>query len=250
MHPILVKIGPLTIHTYGFFIAASILVGLTIVAQEAKKRNLDPKLASELGFYVLVGALLGARVFFILINLNYFLAHPWEMVMFWKGGLVFLGGAIGGAIASTFFFRKYKQPFWPWADAVAIAIPLGQAIGRMGCLSAGCCYGKVCHLPWAITFTDPNSLAPLFVPLHPTQIYHALAGLITFLILITVQKRLKTGQVFGLFLVLYALFRFNIEFFRGDYRGTIGFLSATQVTAILVFITGIIVLIKRQKRST
>ncbi|MDQ7032427.1 MAG: prolipoprotein diacylglyceryl transferase [Desulfonauticus sp.] len=247
MHPILVKIGPITIYSYGFFIASAVLLALAITSREAKKRGLNHVLTSELGFYVLVGGFIGARLFYILICWDYFLKHPLEMFMFWKGGLVFLGGAIGGAISSFWFFKRYQQPFWPWADCVAPGIAMGQAVGRMGCLCAGCCYGKPTTVPWAITFTNPKSLAPLYVPLHPTQIYHSLAGLITFIILMLARKKLNTGQMFGLFLVLYAIFRFNIEFFRGDYRGWIGPLSATQVVAFFVFWIGLIILWHRRK---
>lgn len=248
MHPILIKLGPITIYTYGFFIAAAILLGLAITSIEAKKKGLNNQLVSELGFYLVLGALIGARIFFVIISWDYFLKHPLEIFMFWKGGLVFLGGAIGAALASIFFFKKFKQPFWPWVDSMAPGVAIGQAIGRIGCLCAGCCYGKPTSLPWAITFTNPDSLAPLFVHLHPTELYHSLAGLITFLILIFVKKKLKSGQLFGLLLILYAVFRFNIEFFRGDYRGTIGFLSATQVVAIVVFCLGIIIFWKRRAK--
>jgi phosphatidylglycerol:prolipoprotein diacylglycerol transferase len=248
VHPVLIKLGPFTIYTYGFFIAAAILMALAFTSLEAKKKGLNPKLTSELGFYALIGALLGARLFFVLLNFNYFLKHPVEILMFWKGGLVFLGGALGATLSSYFFFKRYKQPLLPWADALAPGIALGQAIGRWGCFFAGCCYGKPTHVPWSITFTNPDSLAPLFVPLHPTQIYHSLAGFITFGLLLLSKKWFKKdGQIFALLLILYAIFRFGIEFLRGDYRGEILFLSATQVIALLVFFLGLFLLLRKKE---
>lgn len=249
MHPVLIKLGPFTLYTYGFFIAAGILMALAFTSLEAKKRELNFKLVSELGFYGILGALVGARLLFVLINFNYFLKHPLEIFMFWKGGLVFLGGALGAALSTyIFFFKRLKQPLLPWADALAPGIALGQGIGRWGCFFAGCCYGKPTTLPWAITFTNPDSLAPLFVPLHPTQIYHSLAGFVTFALLMLSKKHLKNpGQLFGFFLILYAIFRFSLEFFRGDYRGEFFFLSLTQLIALLVFLLGLFLLLKRKR---
>jgi phosphatidylglycerol:prolipoprotein diacylglycerol transferase len=247
MHPKLITIGPFTIYTYGFFIAAAFLLGMTWTMREARTRGLDPKLVSDLGFYLILGGILGARLLYVLICPGYFLKHPLEIFMFWKGGLVFLGGAIVGAICGFVFLRKKKQPIWPWLDAIAPGLALGQAVGRLGCFSAGCCYGKKCSLPWAVTFTNPDSLAPLYVPLHPTQIYHSLAGLLTFILLLSFKKRLKgPGQLMGMFLILYSVLRFSIEFFRGDYRGTIGFLSVTQVLALGLFALGFLILLKRR----
>lgn len=250
MHPVLIKLGPFTLYTYGFFIAAGVLMALAFTSLEAKKRELNPKLVSELGFYGILGALVGARLLFVLINFNYFLKHPLEIFMFWKGGLVFLGGALGAALSTyIFFFKAFKQPILTWADALAPGIALGQGIGRWGCFFAGCCYGKPTNLPWAITFTNPDSLAPLFVPLHPTQIYHSLAGFLTFVVLMLSKKHLKRpGQLFGFFLILYAIFRFSLEFFRGDYRGEFFFLSLTQLIALLVFLLGLFLFL-RKKRS-
>ncbi|MFA7166905.1 MAG: prolipoprotein diacylglyceryl transferase, partial [Desulfoplanes sp.] len=163
-------------------------------------------------------------------------------------GLVFLGGAILASITGYWFLHKKNQPLWPWMDAIAVSVPLGQAVGRIGCTMAGCCYGAQCDLPWAITFTDPTCLAPLNIPLHPTQIYHSLAGLSTFLILLIAKRYIKTqGMLTGLFLVLYAIFRFSIEFFRGDYRGDFGILSVTQVITAAVFCLGIAIMVYRKK---
>jgi phosphatidylglycerol:prolipoprotein diacylglycerol transferase len=172
------------------------------------------------------------------------------MIMFWKGGLVFLGGAILAAASGYWFLSSRNQPLWSWMDAIAVSVPLGQAIGRIGCVMAGCCYGSPCELPWAITFTDPNSLAPVNIPLHPTQLYHCLAGLLTFAILLGAKRFLKTeGMLSGLMLMLYAVFRFSIEFFRGDYRGDFGIISVTQMITLGVFLLGAGMMVYRKKRT-
>ena len=247
MNPILIEIGPLTIHSYGFFIALAFLAGIAMTIKEAKWRNLPHQIVSDLSFYIILRAIIGSRLLYIILNPLYFLDNPWQIFMFWKGGLVFLGGGILATAIVIWFLRKHKQPFWPWADAIAPGLALGQCIGRIGCLMAGCCYGKQCSLPWSITFFDSDSLAPLHVALHPTQIYHSLAGLLTFIILIKAKNYLpRQGQLMGLFLVIYSILRFNIEFFRADYRGEFFILSMTQLISILVFFAGLYIIINRQ----
>ncbi|NCC24604.1 MAG: prolipoprotein diacylglyceryl transferase [Deltaproteobacteria bacterium] len=240
MHPILVEIGPVTIYSYGFFIAMAFLAGMGWTMREARFRGMNPALVSDLGFYIILGAIIGSRLLYVLLNLSFFLSNPLETIKFWKGGLVFSGGFILAVVLGYLYLRRKQQSFRPWLDACAPGLALGQAIGRLGCVSAGCCYGASCDLPWAVVFTDTNSLAPLFRPIHPTQIYHSLAGLTTFIILLLAKKFLKgQGALMGLFLIQFAIFRFIIEFFRDDYRGHVGFLSVTQVLAICAFGLGL-----------
>ncbi|MFW6324656.1 MAG: prolipoprotein diacylglyceryl transferase [Desulfovibrionales bacterium] len=247
MHPVLIEIGPFTVYTYGFFIAAAFLAGMAWAMHEAGQRNLDPRTISDVGFYVIVSAILGSRLLYVIINPRYFLEHPLEILMFWKGGLVFLGGAILATLTVLYYFRSKQMSVWPWADCFAPALALGQAVGRLGCLAAGCCFGKECTLPWAVTFSDERSLAPLNLALHPTQIYHSLAGLLTFGIILGFKKHVKRdGQLIALFFMLYAVFRFSIEFFRNDYRGDFGALSLTQVIALMVLLAGAALFIKRR----
>ncbi len=249
MHPILLELGPITIHSYGFFIALAFLGGMFWTMHEARLKGLYSQYVPDLLFYLILGSIIGSRILYVLINPSYFLKNPLEILMFWKGGLVFLGGAIIAAILGYIFLKRRQQPIWPWLDALAPGLALGQAIGRLGCLSAGCCYGKSCDLPWALTFTSPNSLAPLHTPLHPTQVYHSLAGLVTFIVLLFLKKYLTgSGRLMGALLILYAIFRFGIEFFRGDYRGDLGLLSITQLLAIGMMLLGTYILVSRKKQ--
>ncbi len=240
MHPVLFKIGPITIYSYGIFIASAVFLALAFSIKEAKRKGLDPKIASDLGFYSIIMGVIGSRLGYVLVNPSEFLKNPFLVFKLWEGGLVFISGFILGVLFLLFYLKKKKQPILDWLDTFAIGIPLGQFVGRIGCFMAGCCYGKVCRLPWAVEFHDPLSIAPQGVPLHPTQIYHSIAGLITFVVLFLVRKRVKTsGKLFFLLIVLYSFFRFIIEFFRGDPRPYLGPFSITQWLAIFMFFAGI-----------
>lgn len=250
MHPILIQIGPFTIYSYGFFIAAAILLGLAVGIRQAGKKGLDAQLGPDLGFYLILSAIVGARILYVLLKPEHFLTHPLQIIMFWKGGLVFIGGAVAAVATGAFYLRRKGQPFWSWADAFAPGIALGQGVGRIGCLMAGCCYGKETQLPWAITFTNPLSLAPLHIPLHPTQIYHSLAGFFTFILLLVSKRWLKgSGQLFGLFLTAYGALRFVIEFYRGDFRGHLGVFSTTQWMALAALAAGVLIIFLRRRSA-
>ena len=243
-----IQLGPFALHTYGLFVAAGFLLGIAWSMREARQRGLDPNLVSDLGFYIILGAILGARLLYVLINPTYFWHNPQEIVMFWKGGLVFSGGAILATLFALAFLRIRNQDKWVWMDVLAPGIGLGEAIGRIGCLSAGCCYGASCDLPWAITFHHPESLAPLNVPLHPTQLYHSLAGLACFAVILAARGRFRApGQLMGLFLVLFGAFRYIIELFRADYRGDFGPVSVTQFIAMCAVGLGIFIILHRRR---
>ena len=240
MFPTLIEIGPLTIHTYGFFIALGFLLALAWSTREARQRGLDPALVQDIGFYAIVAAIVGSRALYVLLNLDYFLANPFQTLMFWKGGLVFLGGVVAVVLTVFIFLRAHEQPILPWADTFMPGLALGQAVGRLGCFAAGCCFGKTCDLPWAVTFDAAGSLAPQGVPLHPTQLYHSLGALLSFVLLLAVKPYFKEpGRLTGVFLLLYPLVRIGVEFFRADFRGEVGPFSVTQIMAAALFLLGL-----------
>ena len=250
MHPILFQYGRLTLYTYGLLIAAAFLSGLWLVGREARRRGLDPKQFQDLGYLVLIGALVGARLFYVLIEWEHFVDHPLQVFEIWKGGLVFYGGFVCAALASLWYVRAHRLPLWTVGDVIAPALSLGQALGRLGCFFAGCCYGAHCELPWAVTFTDPRGLAPLNVALHPTQLYSAFSNFVIFAALYFVARPRQRfeGQIFGLYLTLYPAARFVIEFFRDDPRGALGPLSTSQALGIPLFLFGLWIL-SRGRRS-
>ncbi len=220
MHPVLIEFGFIKIFTYGLLVAGGFLMGILLASKLARREGLEPERIIDLSFYILAASLLGARLLYVVIEYKYFLAHPLEAFKIWKGGLVFYGGLMGAMIAGVVYIRKHGLPIWKVGDVVAPSLAIGQAIGRWGCFFAGCCYGVRTDVPWAITFTDPKSLAPLNIPLHPTQIYLSLNALVIFAVLLWLLRR-KTfdGQVLWTYGILYSIGRFIIEYFRGDDRG-------------------------------
>ncbi len=250
MFPTILEIGPFTLHTYGLFVAAGFLLGIAWSMRDARGRGLNPDIVSDMSFYIILGAILGARLLYVLINPTYFWNNPLEILMFWKGGLVFSGGAILATVFALAFLRIKKEDPWLWMDTLAPGIGLGEAVGRIGCLAAGCCYGASCDLPWAVTFYHPQSLAPLHVPLHPTQLYHSLAGLICFAAVLALRPKIRhTGQLMGIFLALFGTFRFVIEIFRADYRGDFGPISVTQIIALGAVALGLFIIQYRRTHA-
>ncbi len=252
MHPVLIRIGPLTIHTYGFFIAIGFLTALWLAAREARKQGIPSARIFDLCFYILLAAIVGSRLFFILINAEHYLRHPLDAIKLWEGGLVFYGGMILAIPVTLWYVKKFGVNVWVTADIFAPPIAIGHAIGRLGCLAAGCCYGKAAeNLPWGIIFTDPECLAPTNVKLHPTQLYESAGELLIFVALIALRNR-KTfnGELFMVYLACYAVLRFIVEFFRGDAgRGFLAEgLSLSQGISTLLFIAGVAGFIALRKR--
>ncbi|MCD6319264.1 MAG: prolipoprotein diacylglyceryl transferase [Candidatus Desulfofervidaceae bacterium] len=260
MHPILFHLGPLTIYTYGFWVAIGFFAALAFILSEAKREQISPSIISDLAFWCVMSGILGARLLYVFYNFSYFSQHPLEIPALWKGGLVFIGGVCLALLSGVIYVRRYHLDFWQLADLIVPGLALGQAFGRIGCFSAGCCYGKPTHVPWAVVFKDPFSLAPTGIPLHPTQLYHSLACFVIAFILIWIRRRyftarllnptIKYGQVFGLYLTLHSIQRFIIEFFRGDQRPAIlGTFSFTQLLALILALAGVIIFIARNKKS-
>jgi phosphatidylglycerol:prolipoprotein diacylglycerol transferase len=241
MYPELLKIGPLTLHTYGLFVALGMLVGTYLIDYLYRKDGGEPGTIPDMALFVIVGAIVGARALFIFLNLDYFRADPLQILMVWRGGLVFYGGLIGGSIAFILTVRLKGLDLWRLADNVAPGLTLGHALGRLGCFFAGSCYGKPTDVPWAVIFTDPRSLAVniLGVPVHPVQLYSSVALLGLTAVLLRVRSRsVFTGQVIAVYGILYGILRFNMEFFRGDPRGFLTIsgitLSTSQVVSLMV----------------
>lgn len=250
MHPVLIRIGPLTVHTYGVFVAAGFLLGLAVAVRLAKEDKIPSERIIDIGFYALLSAIIGSRLFFVVINAGYYLRHPLDVFKIWEGGLVFYGGLILAIPVTLWYIRKHNLDAWTIADVFAPALAIGHALGRLGCFSAGCCYGKPGGMPWAVTFEDPECLAKTGIPLHPTQIYEALGEFLNFLILMVIRRHyLFRGQLFWSYIVLYSVLRFIVEFFRGDEaRGYIfNGLSVSQGISVVMGLIAIIVIINKSR---
>jgi phosphatidylglycerol:prolipoprotein diacylglycerol transferase len=221
MHPILFELGPLTLYSYGAMLALGAGLGLILLSKLAEANDLDPNRVSSLALWVLLAAIAGSRLVFVFLEPAAFIQSPWKVFFFWEGGLVFYGGVAAGFITGVLLARRWKIPFFPLIDCFAPALALGQAFGRIGCFLAGCCYG----LPWegglcAVVFTDPHTLAPPGLALHPTQLYSSITLFIIFGISLLIwRKRRFAGQVFFTYGLLHGVARVVIEQFRGDWRG-------------------------------
>ena len=251
MYPILFERGDFVIHTYGLFVALGFLAAFWLMGREARRLGLEQQDFQDLGLVILVAALAGSRLFYVLVEWEYFVENPLHVFFLWKGGLVFYGGFICAALAIAWFIRAKGMPLLGTLDVAAPALALGQTLGRVGCFFAGCCYGAECDLPWAVTFTDPRSLAPQGVALHPTQLYSALSALAIFVFLyFWLRPRQKfDGQLFGAYLVLYPAVRFAVEVLRNDPRGSLGPLSTSQALGIPLFFFGLWILTRKRSPS-
>lgn len=222
MHPILFRIGSFELGTYGLILVLGFFAALGLAMRQGRKDDLAPEAISDLSVAVLVAGVVGAKLLMIAVDL----ANGATPAQVFSLGTLRAGGAVHGGIilgTAAFFWRvrKWKLPLAPTLDALAPAVALGEAIGRLGCLAAGCCYGTECHLPWAITFTSPDaqhfSGTPLFQALHPVQIYTLLAELaIVGGLLLLRPRRAFAGQVVAVFFILEGIGRSVLEIWRGD----------------------------------
>jgi phosphatidylglycerol:prolipoprotein diacylglycerol transferase len=242
MHPRLFELGPLTVYTYGVLLAAAYLLGLQLALVRARRQGLDAQRVMDLGILVIVSALVGAKLLLVVVDFDQFRADPAALFSIARSGGVFYGGLIFAVAAAFWYLRRHPLPFWSTCDVFAPGIALGHVIGRMGCFFAGCCWGRPTTLPWGITFSNPLAAelvgTPLGVSLHPTQIYEAGAELLILVGLLAFERRGRTfpGRTFWVYMLVYAVSRFVIEFFRGDERGMVlGMLSTSQfISAVLV----------------
>jgi phosphatidylglycerol---prolipoprotein diacylglyceryl transferase len=241
MFPRLLELGPITVYSYGVLLASAYLVALYFAVRRARRFGLDGNRVLDLGIYIIIAALVGAKLLLLLVDFSYFRQHPAEIWTLVRSGGVFYGGLLAGFAVGFWYMRRYRLPVWPVADAMAPGLALGHVVGRLGCLLAGCCYGKPTTLPWGVTFTDPfaasNVGTPLHVALHPTQLYEAGAEFLILVFLLATEKywRRRSGWTWWVYILLYGISRFGIEFFRGDPRGfTMGFSTSQWISMALV----------------
>jgi phosphatidylglycerol:prolipoprotein diacylglycerol transferase len=252
MFPDLFSIGPFTLHTYGLFVATGFLVGLMVTVKIGKTEGITPQQTMDIGFVMIVAAIVGSRLMYVLMNISYYVKRPMDIFKMWQGGLVFSGGIVCVVLAVLWYTRRHQLSFWKTADMWAPAMAVGQAIGRIGCFMAGCCYGKPTGSGCGVTFTDPHSLAPLNIPLHPTQLYSSVSNFIILFILLLLHRKKKfDGQVFLWLLVLHSTARLFVERFRGDDRGMIleSGMTVTQLVTLALLIGAIVTLYIFKRRG-
>ena len=257
MFPKLFDLGPISIYSYGLMLAASYVVALQVGMIRARKRGLNANRVMDLGIYCIISALLGAKLLLVIVDFDRYWQDPSNLLTILRSGGVYYGGFILAAAVGIWFIRRHNLPLWSTCDAFAPGIVLAQAIGRLGCLLAGCCYGQPTSLPWGITFTNPlaavNSGTPLDVTLHPTQLYESASALIILGVLLVSERggRSFAGRTFWSYLLLYPATRFLIEFYRGDPRGTfIDILSTSQFISLLLIPVSIVMLFVLGRNQT
>ena len=255
MYPRLFELGPVTVYTYGVLLAAAYLFGLRLAMTRAKTRGLDANRVLDLGIYIIISALVGAKLLLVVTDFRTYINDPSELMNLVRSAGVFYGGLILAVAVAIWYIRKVGLPLWKTCDAFAPGIALGHVVGRFGCFFAGCCWGKPTTVPWAITFTNPYAAAnvgtPLNIPLHPTQLYEAGAEAVILAVLLALERRGRnySGRTFWLYMLFYALSRFVIEFYRADPRGTVLMFSTSQFISIVLVPVAVVMLIVLAKRS-
>lgn len=250
-------LGGLPIYTYGVLVATAFLVGISWTLHEARLAGVDREKIADLTFYIIVAAIVGSRLLYVAIEYKRYLADPLALFKVWEGGLVFYGGFLGCLAISWWYAHRQGWTLRRTADLFMPGVALGHAIGRLGCLTAGCCYGRpVAGDPWwALQFPhNALTLAPGGVPLYPTQLVESVLEAIIFLILVGIRRRQRfTGQVFVSYLILYGITRSLLEIFRGDaIRGYVipGILSTSQFISVLLVAAAIVYYVKQFRRKT
>jgi phosphatidylglycerol---prolipoprotein diacylglyceryl transferase len=252
VHKIAFEIGPLTVTWFGIMVAAGFMAGLWTASRRAMQIGIDPETIVDLGPWLLVGTIIGARTWYVVSYWDeMFAGRPLtEIFMVQHGGIVYYGGLIGASLACAVFAAVKKLPLWKLADVLAPSIALGSFFGRWGCLLNGCCYGRPTTLPWGIQFPSDHATYPNFV--HPTEIYDSLLNLSLYASLAWLFRR-KTfdGQVFAVYLIGYAILRSFVEFFRGDYTPvhSWGGLTPGQIVSIGIIIAGALLLWKLPRKT-
>lgn len=246
------------LHTYGVLVAAAFLAGLWMAGRLAARAGLSADAVTNLGIYCALSAIAGAKLMMFVVDFGYYTQHPGEIFSLGtlQAGGVFYGGLIAALLVAWWYMRKTKLPLWKTADVFAPAIALGHGIGRLGCFSAGCCWGVECHSPWAVTFTNPisNQLVgvPLGLPMHPTQLYEAFAEFVIFGILLwRVNRPHPMGAIISLYLILYSTARFIVEFFRFHEQGNLwgGPLDTSQWISLALFALGVLYFATKGRRG-
>jgi len=231
------------LHTYGVLVALGFLTAVWMSARLARGAGIDPEAVTNLGIYCALAAMAGAKLMMFAVD-----AEARRDFFSWaslQAGGIFYGGLLAALAVSWWYMRRTGLPLLATADVFAPAIALGHAIGRLGCFSAGCCWGLACDRPWAVTFRDPAANAitgvPLDVPLHPTQLYEALAELLIFGVLYSrIRKPHRKGAIIGMYLMMYGAARFVVEFYRYHEQGNLwaGGLDTSQAISLLLIALG------------
>ena len=248
--PVLLSIGPFQIRYYGLFFVLAFVMAYFLLVHLAKRKELSVTKddIADLILYIIIGAVLGARIFYVFVyNLPFYLSNPFEIIAVWHGGLSFHGGIIGAVIAGIYFTKRKKIDFYELADIVVIPLALGLVLGRLGNFINGELYGRIADVPWAVKFPDAEGFR------HPSQIYASFKDwLIFFTLWVIKDKNLPKGFMFWLFVVMYSTLRFIVGFFRApdpQLGFILGPLTMGQILSIIMFFVGIFFINRVYKKN-
>ncbi len=245
MYNDLFQIGPVTAHSYGLFIAIGAFLAFLLGERLAKKKKLNPDVIFTLTILCFVSGFASAKLLFCIVEWEDFISNPMSVIS--SSGFVVYGGIIGGIVAAWIYCRKKKLNFWGYFDIVLPSVAVAQAFGRIGCFMAGCCYGRETDSFIGIAFEN-SKFAPNHVKLIPTQLISS-AGmfLIAGILLLFLKKSKKYGQTGSLYLILYSIGRFGVEFLRSDHRGAVGALSTSQFISLFIVVIGFALFFTRKE---
>ena len=257
MFPKLLELGPLTVYSYGVLLAAAYLGGLQFALVRARQRGLDAARIMDLGIYIIVSALLGAKLLLVIVDFDHFVQNPGDLMSLVRSGGVFYGGLLLAVLVGVWYVRRHNLPTWQVADVAAPGVAFGHVVGRLGCFLAGCCYGRPTDVPWAVMFTNPlaheNVGTPLGVHLHPTQLYEAGAEAIILALLLAFEGKGRPfpGRTFWGYMLVYGASRFVIEIYRGDPRGMVfGDVSTSQFISLLIVPLSVFMLFRLSRQGS
>ncbi len=253
MHSVIFEFVRLKIYSYGLMVALAFLLTTFLARRRVESIGLSKEKFDMFSLWLLVSGIIGARLFYVLLDVKYYMGNPVEIIMLNKGGLAFLGGVFAAFIISILFLKRNKLSVWKVADFIVPYVALGHSIGRMGCYLNGCCYGK----PWSgrlgviFPLDSPAGVSFPYEKIFPIQIFSSLALLMLFLILSLIYKyRRFDGEVVILYLILYSVARFIIEFFRGDNPQVAFGLTVFQIVCILIFLAAVPIYIWQSYQSS
>lgn len=246
MPPFLVKINYFSLFIFGLFLAVSFVVAIIMVKDESRRTGCDPDRMQDLCFWLLVAAIIGSRLLYVVANPTEFVADPLEVLRIWNGGIAYYGGIIAAVIIGIVFINKMRMPLGRTFDTLTPAITIGHFFGWLGCFFSGSCWGYPSDLPWLVKIASPDAVASPTASLHPTSLYLATSHLVIFCILLFFKERRRfSGQMFWLYAMLYGISRFLIEALLGN-KGepaAVVDLSVRPVTSLSVAITALAMLI-------
>ncbi|MCY6959208.1 prolipoprotein diacylglyceryl transferase [Clostridium brassicae] len=251
MKPILFEVFGIKVYGYGFMITIGIIFALVLLNKRSRTRGYDEDKLWDMAIFTIISGVIGGKILYILTDFNYIKSNPIAIIKEFGSGFVIYGAIIGGVLGIVIYCRRKKWSILKTIDLVAPSVALAQGFGRIGCFLAGCCYGRETHLPIGVIFKE-SPFAPNHITLHPTQLYSSMFdfGLALFLLWYDKKER-KNGKVFSMYVIIYSVGRFIVEFLRNDPRGTVGILSTSQFIAIFTLVIGLILFnINKIRRSS